>query len=312
VADPSIETHDPAPARERPALLVVGAASRDIDPTDKRGWRLGGTVSYGALAAARLGLRVRALVGADSEAAAAHELDTLRAARVDVVVVPLAHGPVFENRQMGNARRQYVHGLSDTIPVSALPAQWREPTAVLLGPVANELRDEWVNAIPAGALVALAWQGLVRELAVDEPVRLRPLTITPLVRRSDVLFVSAEDIAAGGPPLDKMLRQGQEIFITVGEHGALHITRSGEGRPRINVIPPRPRRTPIDTTGAGDTFLAAYVAARLCAPQLAGTRDEWRLEAIAAGTASLNIVAPTLAHVPTLPELYAALATQRS
>jgi sugar/nucleoside kinase (ribokinase family) len=311
VADSSIGTADGAPPRRPSALLVVGAASRDIDPRDERGWRLGGTVSYGALAAARLGIRVRALVGADAEAAAAHELNTLRAARVDVVVAPLAHGPVFENRQMGNARRQFVHGVSDVVPVEALPAEWRSPTALLLGPVANELRDDWLRAIPDNALVALAWQGLLRDMEPGTPVNLLPLTVTPLVRRADVLFVSAEDVVAGGPALDDMLRPGQEVFVTGGERGALHIRQTRDGR-RVSIVPPRPSRTPIDTTGAGDTFLAAYVAARLAAPAIAGTDEEWRLEAIAAATASLNIVAATLADVPTLRQLCEVLLKPRS
>jgi hypothetical protein len=58
--------------------------------------------------------------------------------------------------------------------------------------------------------------------------------------------------------------------------------------------------------------LAAYVAARLAALQLVGTKDEWRLEAIAAAMASLNVEAPTLEHVPSLRELCAALLTPRS
>ena len=311
MAESSIRTPDSPPGRGRPELLVVGAATRDLDPADARGWRLGGTVSYAALAAARLGIRVRALVGADAEAAVARELDVLRDAGVAIVVAPLAHGPIFENRQMGNARQQFVVGVSDRIPTTALPPEWRNPTAVLLGPVADELGDEWADAVPKGALVALAWQGLLRDLVPGEPVRIKPLTPTPLVRRADIAFVSAEDVDAGGPRLESVLRDGQELFVTHGDMGALHIRTAGGAR-RARFIPPRPRRTPIDTTGAGDTFLAAYVAARLAALQLVGTKDEWRLEAIAAAMASLNVEAPTLEHVPSLRELCAALLTPRS
>ena len=48
-----------------PEVVVVGAASRDLVDDDARGWRLGGGVSYSALALARLGLPVRALIGVD-------------------------------------------------------------------------------------------------------------------------------------------------------------------------------------------------------------------------------------------------------
>ena len=65
-------------------IVVVGAASRDLVDDDARGWRLGGGVSYSALALARLGVTVRALVGVDGPAASADELDLLRGAGAQV------------------------------------------------------------------------------------------------------------------------------------------------------------------------------------------------------------------------------------
>ena len=92
-----------------PGVVVVGAASRDRVTDDPRGWRLGGAVSYGALAIARLGLRVAALVGTDAQAAEAEELETLRESGVDVRVAALASGPVFENIEGPGGRRQVAY-----------------------------------------------------------------------------------------------------------------------------------------------------------------------------------------------------------
>ncbi len=289
----------------------MGAASRDIDHTDPRGWRLGGAVSYATLAAARLGIRTRALVGADAEAATAHELDLLRDAGAQVEITPMERSPVFDNRHIGRRREQHCVQGSDLLPVSALPVEWRDSTAVLLGPVADELADDWASAFPAGALVALAWQGLLRELEPGQPVRGRRLAATPLVRRADVLFLSGEDAASGGSPLAELLRDGQQLFLTSGDHGAIHLRRAGD-RIRAATVPPLPRREAIDTTGAGDTFLAAYMAARVGAPSLVGTAAEWRIAATAAAVASLSVTGVGLDGVPTLRSLCRELLKPRS
>ena len=90
----------------RPIEVVhVGAACRDIAPDDPRGWRLGGGVTYAALATARLGLRTAAVVGVDAEARAATELDTLRHAGVDLLLVDLDEGPIFHNVETPGACR---------------------------------------------------------------------------------------------------------------------------------------------------------------------------------------------------------------
>ena len=293
---------------ERPTLVVVGAASRDIDATDPRGWRLGGAVSYATLAAARLGIRTRALIGADADAATAHELDLLRDAGAQVDIVRLERGPIFDNRHVGHRRVQHCVQQSDPISTQALPADWQHSSAFLLGPVADELPAAWADAVPAATFVALAWQGLLRDLVPGQPVRARPLRATPLVRRADVLFVSAEDGAAGGVPLADLLRDGQQLFITSGAHGAIHLKRAA-GQLTASLVPALPRRTAIDTTGAGDTFLAGYVAARLAAPQLIGSAGEWRLGATAAAAASLSVTGAGLNGAPTLRDLCRELLT---
>src|SRR4051794_24945257 len=96
-----------------PAVVVVGAAARDLTEDDPRGWRLGGGVSYSALTTARLGLPTAALVGADADAATATELDLLREAGVDVRIVPLEHGPVFVNIERPEGRLQLCEDHSD-------------------------------------------------------------------------------------------------------------------------------------------------------------------------------------------------------
>ena len=218
--------HDPTPGSGPPGVVVVGAASRDRVADDPRGWRLGGAVSYGALAIARLGLRVAALVGTDAEAADAEELDTLREAGVDVRVAALASGPVFDNIEEPGGRRQVAYEAADPLPVEALPPEWRSAPAWLLGPVAGELPDAWADVPSEDALVAIGWQGLLRDVRAGEPVRHLAPGPSPLLRRADIVAVSGTDF---GPDtrIDDVcawLRPGATLLVTSGADGR---TRGG-------------------------------------------------------------------------------------
>ncbi|CAN5141823.1 hypothetical protein BH24CHL7_BH24CHL7_00500 [soil metagenome] len=285
-------------------LVVVGAASRDVDGADPRGWRLGGSVTYCSMAAARLGLRVRALIGADDAAAAAWELDVLRRAGVEIRLVALGRGPVFENRAVGGGRIQFCVQPGDSLPAGALPAAWRAAPALMLVPVAAELEESWADVARPTALVALGWQGLLRRLVAGREVEPLPLRPGRLLERADLVVLSAEDAAAGGPPLHELLnRPGQQLAVTHGYRGAIHVERTCDLR-----RPLRFRRLPAirsagasDATGAGDVFLAAWCAARLCAP--ASAADQWRQLAVATAAGSATVELTSLADLPRVADL---------
>jgi sugar/nucleoside kinase (ribokinase family) len=282
-----------------PTLVIVGAASRDVDPTDRRGWRLGGTVTYAAIAAANLGVRVRALVGTDAESEHARELDTLRAAGVEVRTVTLEHGPIFDNRHAAAGRVQHAVGASDQLPVSALPEEWRDVDGALLGPVAAELNDEWAPAFAKATFVGLAAQGLVRRLIPGEAVERLPLPVTSrLVARSNALLVSAEDVIGHPADIQRLVANDRRLVVSHGDRGALLLTRSAT-RLTGRYLPPTPRRKAIDTVGAGDTFLAAWLAARLLAPSVPDSRHLL----VASVMASLSVERTTLDTFPTRAEV---------
>lgn len=173
VADPEAAEPERASAGgPAPAVVVVGAASRDVDHRDPRGWRLGGGATYGALVLARLGLRVGVVLGVDGPAAAAHELDLLRDAGADLQLVRVPRGPVFHLEETAAGRTLHCKDPGGPLPVASMPGAWRAAPAWYLAPVADELPDGWA-AIPPGVVVALGWQGLLRELERDAPVRPR-------------------------------------------------------------------------------------------------------------------------------------------
>jgi sugar/nucleoside kinase (ribokinase family) len=282
-------------------VVVVGAAARDITRDDTRGWRLGGGVTYGALTVARLGLRTGALVGVDPEGARAAELDFLRDARADVRLVRLERGPIFENRETAHGRIQSCESRSDHIPVGALPAEWRRAGAWILAPVADEMTDEWADVPPPGALVALGWQGILRDLVPGERTRRRPPRASRLVERADVIGVSHHDVESDihlGDLL-ALLRPGATLVLTQGAAGGHVIRREAAGRTRHRHYPAIPPDGTDDPTGAGDVFLAALLAAWIT-PELAGLSRRGADLRIAAAAASLVVEKPGLTGVPDL------------
>ena len=142
--------------------------ARDLTDDDPRGWRLGGGATYSALTTARLGLRTAAVVGVDRHAAEAAELDLLRAAGVELLLVPLDEGPVFRNAETPAGPRPELRPTrGHALPVPDLPEPWRQLARWSLVPVAVGARRRWAAVVPAGAFVSLGWQGLLREQGPD-------------------------------------------------------------------------------------------------------------------------------------------------
>jgi len=282
-------------------VVVVGAASRDLAADDPRGWRLGGGASYAALLLARLGLRVRALIGADAEASRADELQVLVDAGVDLVVAPLERGPVFTNTETPAGRVQLSQGSSSVIGPAALPASWRDATGWLFAPVAAELGEEWAAVAGADARVGVGWQGLLRVLGDGGPVRRLDPGPSRIVLRAELVGVGRDDLdpATDLDALAGFVGPGGTLLVTNGVNGGIAIDVDAASRPvRHRTWPAIRAVDPVDPTGAGDTFLAGVFAARV-EPRLVGGRVEggWDLR-LGAVAASLVCEAPGLLGVP--------------
>jgi hypothetical protein len=281
---------------DSPVALVVGAASRDMVPDDPRGWRLGGAVMFSALALARLGIEVRAMVGADAEAADSTEVDVLKSAGVAVTIASLASGPVFDNV------RHILHSTADPVPLNALPRRWTSGhDGVLFVPVAAELGDEWaaVADTEPTPVVGLGWQGLLRYLAVGDLVRPRPPVASRLVRSARLVVMSREDAVPGTLPdeMGRSLDPAAALVWTEGADGGLVLRPDDHGGRTVDRYPAIPSGTVVDPTGAGDVFLAAMFAAMLVPGIVPIGGDD---TTFAAAAASLVVEAPGLAGVPDL------------
>ncbi|MDH4141157.1 MAG: PfkB family carbohydrate kinase [Chloroflexota bacterium] len=284
-------------------VVHVGSASRDVASDDIRGWRLGGGVTYAALTTARLGLRTAAVVGADQAAAQAHELDGLRSAGVDLLIVPLREGPVFHNVETPGGRRQTAVSVGDSLDPVLVPESWLRARGWSFTPVAGEIGDDWLAVVGDSALVAVGWQGMLRQLRPGRPVGLLAPSERKLIRRADIVGVSQQDVddETSVATLTGHLHDGARLLVTQGHRGGLLVSVGADGPTGSLRYLPTETESEVDPTGAGDTFLAALVAVTL-RPSLAGLLRR-RLGAdlrFAAAAGSLAVERVGLSGVPDL------------
>lgn len=289
-------------------VVVAGAASRDVTSSDPRGWRLGGAATYCSLTIARLGLRVGCLLGVDSLAAGADEIRALEAAGVSLRLFDLAHGPIFENLEVGGHRRQRWLSTSDHLPAAALPAEWRGAAGWLLGPVAGELGPDWGEVATAAALggarVGVGWQGLLRRFDDKGWVETTEPGPSALLEAAGLVVASVDDLGRGDAIGDlKQLAPRATIVLTAGEGGGIAVHDGALTRYRAV-----PAANSGDPTGAGDVFLAALLTAWLLTGHLA-TAATLRFAAAAASCAVDDV---GLAGVPSRAQVAARLSAQES
>lgn len=289
-----------------PALVEVvhvGSACRDVAPDDPRGWRLGGGVSYAALTSARFGIPTAAIIGVDPEAHDAIELRDLEEAGVAILRVPLAEGPIFRNVETAGGRVQTCIQVGLPLPVIEIPAAWRAAPGWSLVPVAGEIGDAWAEVIPPGASLAVAWQGLLRDLMAGTRVHRRAPRRSAVIDRAELVGVGRDDVGneVTTETLTRLLRPGASLILTDGVRGGTWIGPGEAGSTETTSYAAIPPDVELDPTGAGDVVLAALHAAVLT-PSITGAAypDRQAVLRFAAAAGSLVIEGRGLAGVPDL------------
>jgi sugar/nucleoside kinase (ribokinase family) len=183
----------------------------------------------------------------------------------------------------------------------ALPASWLASPAWSLVPVAAEVDDEWAEAIPARAIVGVAWQGMLRKLVGGARVERLAPTDRAILRRADLVGLSHLDVEPETSlgTLTSFLHPGARLLVTQGGQGGLLVTTGDDGPVEVLRYVSTPTEREIDPTGAGDTFLAALLAV-MARPGVAGSpgRSMARALRFAAAAGSLAVEGIGLAGVP--------------
>ncbi|WIG59838.1 MAG: hypothetical protein OJF49_002585 [Ktedonobacterales bacterium] len=280
-------------AGDAPEFLAIGHATRDLLPDGS--WRLGGTVTFAALTAQRLGLRAAIVTSGPPEITAA-----LRAALPDVAlaIVPSPSATTYENIYQDGARRQYLRDRAAPLRPADIPAAWRAAPVVLLAPLAGEVAPELAAAFPS-ALVAATPQGWLRRWDAAGYITPGPLedahTLLPALR---ALILSRDDLAPPSSSAAALTAATDQIAAWASAVPLVVVTRGPAGAllHSATAIPEAfagyPARE-VDPTGAGDVFAAAF----LC--ELHATGDARAAVDFANRVAALSVEHPGASGIPT-------------
>jgi 1D-myo-inositol 3-kinase len=242
-----------------PEFLAIGHVTRDLRPDGS--FSPGGTVTFAALTAYRLGLAAGIVTRTDPELSAL--LPTLLPS-VALHALPSRQSTTFANQYKDGFRTQYLYAQAELLQTADVPEDWRDAPIVLLGPLAQEIMPEFVTLFPRrpGGIIAATPQGWLRRWDADGRVWPTPwLEADRILPLLDVLILSHDDLlpfADGNRnEADAILAQWSKrvplLVATDGRHGATLFRHGSTQR-----FPAYPGKE-VDPTGAGDVFAAAFL-----------------------------------------------------
>ena len=254
-------------------MSVIGNMCEDRTPD---GWRPGGPALYCALAARALGADVT-LIGAIGPSCD----DALLAGIM--LITPPGAAAAYENSYDGRGNRKQrllAPGSTLDFPPGV------KADALILAPAYRELARLPHDA--EAPVVGVALQGALRAVAGDRVVRRRePLRhVQPFLRPGAWAFLSEEDTVRPEELARGVVALGAQAFVTRGARGA---TRYVAGEERHFAAQPA---TPLDPTGAGDCFAAAFIV------RYAETRDLESATAYALAAGSLAVEGAGISGIP--------------
>jgi sugar/nucleoside kinase (ribokinase family) len=266
-----------------PDYLVIGHVTKDLF---NGSYKIGGTATYSALTAHRLGRSVAIVTSKGSDIDLGHLPTDIR-----ISACPSETSTTFENLYRGGHRQQHLWSQASFLGGSQIPQEWSNSQIVHLGPVAQEVDQALARRFP-GALLGITPQGWMRRW--DETGRVHPKTWDPpdeLLQRADAVILSREDVSGDMAYVRDCAARTRLLVLTAGWQGATVYCR-GEVRAF-----PAPPRQELDPTGAGDIFATVFLIA------LHKTSDPWLSAQFANCVASHSVERRGLDSIPTLREI---------
>ena len=260
--------------------MVVGHVCQDLLPDGSLS--LGGSVSYAATTAQRLGYRVGVVTSTGPD------LDLVKALPgIEIVCHQSAATTVFENIYFDGQRKQILHRRADVITCAQIPPAWRDAPMVYLGSIDQEIDPDVFRCFAGKALICVMPQGFFRRW--DEQGQVFFTEWTPpeaLLRCINVLVISELDVPDPAGLACDWSRFVDTVVVTHAERGAT-VYHAGESCH----YPARPAQQ-VDPTGAGDVFAAAFLI------RLAETGDPCLAAYFANIVASFSVEGPGVSGIP--------------
>jgi len=270
------------PSHQPVDYLIVGHVAVDITPT---GVQLGGTVSYSALTARALGLRV----GIVTSSAADAPLQALDG--IQIVNIPAEQSTTFENIKTESGRRQILHHQAVPILLEHIPQVWRTASIIHLAPIAGELDPSLAEQL-SGKFLGITPQGWMRTW--DENGQVAACVwenSEQALGQAGAVVMSVEDVNRDLEQVEAMAHQTRILCLTEGEAGAV-LYWNGDRR-RFRPV----KVQEVDATGAGDIFAAAFFM------RYYNTRDPWEATRFATNLAARSVTRVGLNGIPTAQEI---------
>lgn len=226
-------------------FTVIGHLTRDILPTG--GFTLGGTVSYAAVMAHRLGAVTTIITRAHPDDVN-HPLLT----GIEIVNLGSDRTTTFENIYHDGSRIQFIRATAPPLQTDDILVRRTASDVFLFGPLCQEVDP----ALPARlhGLKGVVPQGWLREW--DEQGRVHAIpwrNADHILPHIDVVVASEADLNADPESVTTLIRATVVTVLTYGPRGCAVWIRGVR-----HDIPPRPA-VEIDPTGAGDIFAAAFL-----------------------------------------------------
>ncbi|HEU0001335.1 MAG TPA: PfkB family carbohydrate kinase [Ktedonobacteraceae bacterium] len=276
-----------------PDFLTIGHVTRDVRADGT--FALGGTVTFAALTAHRLGLAAGIVTRAD---AAWLELLPTRLPNIGLAARTSSETTTFVNTYHEGFRTQFLQARAGELATSDVPEPWQDAPIVLFAPLDQEFTPALLRHFPRrpGSILAATPQGWLRRWDNNGRVWPSPWTaaqeVLPLL---DALILSHDDLlpfaegnrANGDAILTQWSMHVPLLVATDGKHGATLFQRGQkETFPAYQAVEN-------DPTGAGDVFATAFLV------NLYRHKDPRQAVDFANCVASLSIEQEGITGIPT-------------